>query len=183
MAGERRLARRGEDPHTSTCWKARGMRRSVAYRGGMTHTLEVEAILAGARAEHRALLAHVSPGLAASLPVDATGITQAIDHLAAAGGLDVHGEQVRGHRTNAAVLHGRVFGRAPLAPETVHAAYLDGARVRADALLRLASELGGAELVREVDALVSVEGDLRELYAAHERAAVLIAAHLDRADC
>ena len=51
----------------------------------MTHRREVEAILAGARAEHRALLAQVSPALAASLPVDATGITQAIDHLAGAG--------------------------------------------------------------------------------------------------
>src|SRR3954469_4308761 len=154
----------------------------------MTYRLEVEAILAGARAEHRALLAHLSPELGASLPVDATGITQAIDHLAVAGGLspeDVHGEQVRAHRTNAAVLHGRVFGRTPLGAATVLAAFVDGARVRADALTRLASAVGGAALEDEVSTLVAV-GEvasperLRELYAAHERAALAIAAHLDR---
>jgi hypothetical protein len=153
----------------------------------MSHRLEVEAILAGARAEHRALLATVSEELRASLPVDGTGITQAIDHLAAAGGLGpeaVHGEQVRAHRTNAAVLHGRVFGWAPLAPETVLAAFVDGARVRADALTRLARELGDAALEDEVRALVATDDvespdALRALYAAQERAAVRIAAHLD----
>jgi hypothetical protein len=150
----------------------------------MSHRREVEAILAGARAEHRALLAQVSPALAASLPVDATGLTQAIDHLAEVGGLSpeaVHGEQVQGHRTNAAVLHLRVFGREPLAPETVRGAYVDGARVRAQALTRLAHSLGGEALEAEVRALVSAEADLPELYAAQERAAVRIAAHLDAA--
>jgi hypothetical protein len=155
----------------------------------MSHRRDVEAILAGARAEHRALLAGVSEDLRASLPVDGTGITQAIDHLAAAGGLPpdaVHGEQVRAHRTNAAVLHGRVFGWAPLAPETVLAAFVDGARVRADALVRLARELGDAELEDEVRALVAAddaetEEALRALYAAQERAAVRIAVHLDSA--
>jgi hypothetical protein len=150
----------------------------------MSHRREVEAILAGARAEHRALLSQVSPALAASLPVDATGLTQAIDHLAEVGGLSpeaVHGEQVQGHRTNAAVLHLRVFGREPLAPETVRGAYVDGARVRAQALTRLAQSLGGEALEAEVRALVSAEADLPELYAAQERAAVRIAAHLDAA--
>ncbi len=151
----------------------------------MSHRREVEAILAGARAEHRALLAQVSPALAASLPVDATGLTQAIDHLAEVGGLSpeaVHGEQVQGHRTNAAVLHLRVFGRAPLAPETVRGAYVDGARVRAETLTRLAHSLGGAPLEAEVRTLVTVDADgLPELYAAQERAAVRIAAHLDAA--
>jgi hypothetical protein len=150
----------------------------------MSHRREVEAILAGARAEHRALLARVSPALAASLPVDATGLTQAIDHLAEVGGLSpeaVHGEQVQGHRTNAAVLHLRVFGREPLAPETVRGAYLDGARVRAQALTRLAESLGGAALEAEVRALVSAKAELPELYAAQERAAVRIAAYLDAA--
>jgi hypothetical protein len=150
----------------------------------MSHRREVEAILAGARAEHRALLAAVSPALAASLPVDATGLTQAIDHLAEVGGLSpetVHGEQVQGHRTNAAVLHLRVFGREPLAPETVRGAFVDGARVRAQALTRLAESLGGAALAAEVSALVSAEADLPELYAAQERAAVRIAAYLDAA--
>lgn len=152
------------------------------------HRRQVEAILAGARAEHLALLAQVSPALRASLPVDAAGITQAIDHLAAAGGLSpdaVHGEQVRGHRTNAAVLHLRVFGREPLAPETVVGAFVDGARVRAGALTRLAEELGGPDLAAEVGSLVAVGEDaparLPELYAAHERAAVRLAEHLDAA--
>jgi hypothetical protein len=148
----------------------------------MSHRREVEAILAGARAEHRALLAQVSPALAASLPVDATGLTQAIDHLAEAGGLSpeaVHGEQVQGHRTNAAVLHLRVFGRAPLAPETVRGAYMDGARVRAEALTRLAHSLGGVGLEAEVRTLVTTDAaGLPELYAAQERAAVRIAAYL-----
>jgi hypothetical protein len=150
----------------------------------MSYRREVEAILAGARAEHRALLTQVSPALAASLPVDATGLTQAIDHLAQAGGLSpeaVHGEQVQGHRTNAAVLHLRVFGREPLAPETVRGAYMDGARVRAQALTRLAQSLGGADLEAEVRALVTADADLPELYAAQERAAVRIAAYLDAA--
>jgi len=164
----------------------------------MTTRQEVEAILAGARAEHRALLEHVSPALRASLPVDATGITQAIDHLAAAAGLspeEVHGAQVQAHKTNSAVLHGRVFGRAPLARETVLAAFADGARVRAGALLELAREVGGEALADEVGALVGVAGDdlaaaprddlaaarLRALYAAHERATVVIADHLDAA--
>jgi hypothetical protein len=93
----------------------------------------------------------------------------------------VHGEQVQGHRTNAAVLHLRVFGREPLAPETVRGAYMDGARVRAQALTRLAESLGGAALAAEVSALVSAEADLPELYAAQERAAVRIAAYLDAA--
>ena len=56
----------------------------------MTHQREVEAILAGARAERAALLDQLSPALRASLPVDATGITQAIDHLGEAAGLDLH---------------------------------------------------------------------------------------------
>jgi hypothetical protein len=150
----------------------------------MSHRHEVEAILAGARAEHRALLALLSPALAASLPVDATGLTQAIDHLAEAGGLSpeaVHGEQVQGHRTNAAVLHLRVFGREPLAPETVRGALMDGARVRAQALTSLAQSLGGEALEAEVRALVTADADLPELYAAQERAAVRIAAYLDAA--
>jgi hypothetical protein len=148
----------------------------------MTHRLQVEAILAGARAEHRALLEHLSPALRASLPVDATGITQAIDHLAEAAGRppeQMHGEQVRAHRTNSAVLHGRVFGRAPLAPETVRAAFEDGARVRAGVLVELAGEVGGEALAVEVRELVGSAAGLQELYAGQERAAIRIAAHID----
>jgi hypothetical protein len=147
-----------------------------------TYRLQVEAILAGARAEHRALLEHVSPALAASLPVDATGITQAIDLLAEAAGRgaeEMHGEQVRAHRTNSAVLHGRVFGRAPLTPETVQAAFEDGARVRAGVLVDLADQVGGETLAAEIHTLVDSPGELRERYAAQERAAVRIAAHID----
>ncbi len=112
----------------------------------MTHQAQVQAILAGARAERAALLEQLSPALQASLPVDATGITQALDHLGEAAGLDLHAEQVEAHKTNAAVLHGRVFGRAPLSRDTVHAAFVDGARVRAGTLTHLADAVGGEAL-------------------------------------
>jgi hypothetical protein len=90
------------------------------------------------------------------------------------------------------VLHGRVFGRAPLARETVLAAFADGARVRAELLLRLADAAGGEPLADELRALLArhparAEGDddeaatrrLRDAYAAQEDAALRIAAHLD----
>ena len=148
----------------------------------MTHRAQVEAILAGARAERTALLEQLSPALQASLPVDATGITQAIDHLGDAAGLDLHAEQVRGHKTNAAVLHGRVFGRAPLSRDTVLAAFADGARVRAETLAHLAGEIGGTELQEQVGALLGQhppDTDLASAYGAQERATLLIAEHLD----
>ena len=151
----------------------------------MTHRREVEAILAGARAERAALLDQISPALRASLPVDATGITQAIDHLGEAAGLDLHGEQVQGHKTNSAVLHGRVFGRAPLSRDTVLAAFVDGARVRAETLARLAEAVGGDALADDVrEALerhppAATEPELRAAYAAQEDAALRIAVHLD----
>jgi hypothetical protein len=104
-----------------------------------THREEVEAILVRARDEHAAVLEESSPALRASLPVDAGGITRAIDHLAAVVGLSaqLRDEQTREHRANSAVLHGRVFGRTPLSRATVLAAFVDGARVRAKALRRL----------------------------------------------
>jgi hypothetical protein len=151
----------------------------------MSHQREVEAILAGARAERAALLDQLSPALRASLPVDATGITQAIDHLGDAAGLDLHGEQVRGHRTNSAVLHGRVFGRAPLSRDTVLAAFVDGALVRAETLAHLADEVGGEDLEEDVRELLerhppaAQEPLLRAAYEAQEDAALRIAAHLD----
>jgi len=158
-----------------------------------THRQEVEAILAGAAAERRVLLEAVSPALRASLPVDATGITQAIEHLAAAVALadELRAEQAAGHRANPAVLHGRVFGRAPLSADTVLAAFVEGARVRADVLLRLADAAGGTALAERVGALLGEHPPptdaaaddaaeaLRDTYAAHERAAVLIAEALD----
>jgi hypothetical protein len=158
-----------------------------------THRQDVEAILAGARAEHAALLADVSPALRASLPVDATGITKAIEHLAGSAGLsgELQAEQVRGHQANPAVLHGRVFGRTPLSADTVLAAFTDGARVRAGALQRLAETIGGADLAGEIrtmlaaapppagDATGEPAADLRATYAAQEQATVRIAAYLD----
>lgn len=159
-----------------------------------THRQEIEAILAGARAERAALLEHLSPALRASLPVDATGIAQAIDHLGGIAGRseDVHRAQARAHRTNPAVLHGRVFGRAPLSSDTVLAAFAEGARVRAGLLAELAGTLGGPALEEEVRPLLGAHGAgaepggeplapaaLREVYAAQEEAAVRIAAHLD----
>src|SRR3954452_17315914 len=148
----------------------------------MTHRREVEAILAGARAERAALLDQLSPALRASLPVDATGITQAIDHLGEAAGLDLHAEQVRGHKTNAAVLHGRVFGRRPLSRDTVLAAFVDGARVRAETLAHLAEAVGGEPLAHEIETLLAPhppQADLPAAYAAQEHATVVIATHLD----
>jgi hypothetical protein len=160
-----------------------------------TRRQEVEAILAGARAERAALLEGLSPALRASLPVDATGITQAIEHLGELVGLseDLRSEQARGHRTNPAVLHGRVFGRAPLSRDTVLAAFVDGALVRAEALRHLAAAVGGVALEAEIVASLDRraprrEGSaeeaaavLRDAYAAQEEAAVRIAEHLDGA--
>lgn len=135
----------------------------------VTHRRHVEALLAGAAADHASLMCHLSPELRASVPVDAQGVTQAT------------------------VLHARVFGRAPLARETVIASFVDGARVRADALAALADVIGGEPLGQEVRRLlvahpppVDSEGDdvvpaLRATYAAQERAAVMIAASLDGA--
>ena len=90
------------------------------------------------------------------------------------------------------MLHARVVGYAPLARETVIASFVEGARVRADALAGLADAVGGESLGREVRSVlvahpppVGAEGDdvvaaLRATYAAHEHAAVVIAASLDR---
>ena len=89
-------------------------------------------------------------------PVDAQGVTQAIDYLAAAAGLSSSERRalIRPHAVNPAVLHARVFGRAPLARETVIASFVEGARVRADALGALADAIGGEPLGREVRLLL-----------------------------
>ncbi|MBV9605400.1 MAG: hypothetical protein JO027_09845 [Solirubrobacterales bacterium] len=161
----------------------------------ITHRERVEALLAEAAAEHASLRTRLPADLAASLPVDAQGVTRAIDHLALAAGLSEseRRELIRPHAVNPAVLHARVFGRAPLTRETVVASFVEGARVRADALLALADTIGGEPLGLAVRKLLladpppaSVTGDdvipaLRATYAAHERAAVLIAASLDTA--
>jgi hypothetical protein len=160
-----------------------------------THRERVEVLLAEAAAEHAELRARLPDELAASLPVDAQGVTRAIDHLAEAAGLS-DGERralIRPHAVNPAVLHARVFGRAPLTRETVVASFVEGARVRADALLALADQIGGEPLGLEVRKLLvadpppaQADGDdvipaLCATYAAHEHAAVLIAASLDTA--
>jgi hypothetical protein len=159
----------------------------------MTHRGRVEALLSDAAAEYGSLMSRLPPELQASLPVDAQGVTQAIDYLATAAGLS-DGERhalIRPHAINPAVLHARVFGRAPLARETVIASFVEGARVRADALAALADTVGGEPLGREVRRLLvahppplgAKEDDvvpaLRATYAAHERAALMIGASLD----
>jgi hypothetical protein len=158
------------------------------------HREHVEALLRDAAAEHAGLIARVPPALQASLPVDAQGITRAIDYLATAAGLSPTERRalIRPHALNPAVLHARVFGGAPLARETVISSFVEGARVRADALAGLADAVGGEALGREVRSLLVADppplgadeqeavAALRATYAAHERAAILIAEHLDR---
>ena len=153
---------------------------------------QVEAVLADARAAHAALLESVAPALRASLPVDATGVTQAIEILAAAVGIsaEIRAARDRLNRANPAVLHGRVYGRAPLAPDTVVAAFAEGARARATLLERLAEEIGGEALRDDVRSLLAdhplPDGDdpdriavLRAAYEAQERAVLLCAGRLD----
>ena len=161
-----------------------------------SHHDRVQALLAQAAAAHEQLMSQLPADLQASLPVDAQGVTQAIDHLAVAAGLSQSErlELIRGHAVNPAVLHARVFGRAPLAPETVVGSFVDGARVRADALSELADTIGGETLGTRVRALLvenpppveargpKVVPALRAPCAAQERAAMLIAARLDQPD-
>ncbi|HWF35888.1 MAG TPA: hypothetical protein VG295_10955 [Solirubrobacteraceae bacterium] len=161
-----------------------------------THRARVEGLLADAAAEHASLLSRLPARLRASLPVDAQGLTQAIDHLATAAGLSdsERRELIRPHAVNPAVLHARVFGYAPLARATVIASFVEGGRVRADALGALADAVGGEPLGQEVRRLlvahpppVGADGDdvdaaLRATYEAQERAAVMIADRLDDAE-
>ena len=161
----------------------------------VTHRDRVESLLSDAAAERATLVSRLPPGLQASLPVDAQGVTRAIDHLAASAGLSI-GERralIRPHAVNPAVLHARVFGRAPLARETVIASFVEGARVRAEALGALADAVGGEALGLKVRTLlvehpppVRADGEdvvpaLRATYEAHERAVLTIAASLDGA--
>jgi hypothetical protein len=158
------------------------------------HRRQVLALLGDAAAEHDRLRSAAPAEIRESLPVDAQGVTRAIDHIATAAGFsdaDRHA-LIRPHGANPAVLHARVFGAAPLARETVIGSFVEGARVRADALTTLADSIGGEELGGEVRSLLSESplpadlGDgaavqaLRATYAAHERAAVMIAARLDQ---
>jgi hypothetical protein len=157
------------------------------------HRRQVLALLGDAAAEHDRLRSAVPAEIRESLPVDAQGVTRAIDHIATAAGFSEADRRalIRPHGSNPAVLHARVFGAAPLARETVIGSFVDGARVRADALGELADRIGGAELGARVRALlvespppVQAQGTevvlaLRATYAAQERAVVLIASCLD----
>jgi hypothetical protein len=159
----------------------------------MTPRDRVEAMLAAASAQHAALLPQLPPEIRASLPVDAQGITEAIDFVAEVAGLSAAERRalIRPHAVNAAVMHARVFGGAPLAEETIMGSFVEGARVRADALANLADGIGGAELGGEVRALLVehppplAEGGLagvpalRAAYDAQERAIIAIASRLD----
>ena len=159
-----------------------------------SHRDHVEQLLSSAAADHQRLIASLPEELVASLPVDAQGVTRAIAHLAVAAGLseDERRALIRPHAVNPAVLHARVFGGAPLGRETVIGSFVEGARVRAAALTALAEAVEGESLGHEVRTLLAanpppVRADgpdvlpaLRATYAAHEHAAVLIAAGLDR---
>jgi hypothetical protein len=158
-----------------------------------THREHVESLLQDAAAKRAELIPRLPPELQESLPVDAQGLTEAIDYLAVAAGLSVDERRalLRPHATNPAVLHARVFGAEPLTRETVISSFVEGARVRADALTALADTVGGSELGTELRRLlvanplpaVAARNDavaaLESAYAAQERAAVMIAAALD----
>jgi hypothetical protein len=109
-----------------------------------SHRTHIDELLRAARAEHAALLERLPEEMKRSVPVDAQGITRAIDRLAAAAGFseDERRGLVRPHAINPAVMHARVFGGAPLTRDTVIASFVEGARVRAEALGTLAD--GGA---------------------------------------
>jgi hypothetical protein len=158
-----------------------------------TYRDRVEAMLAAASAAHAALLPQLPPDVRAAVPVDAQGITEAIDFLAETAGLSPAERRtlIRPHAVNPAVMHARVFGGAPLAEETIMGSFVDGARVRADALANLADVIAGPALTAEVRGLLvehplPLAGDglaavpaLRAAYEAQERAVVVIAARLD----
>jgi hypothetical protein len=158
-----------------------------------THRDRVEAMLADAAARHAALLPQLPEHVRASLPVDAQGITEAIDFLAEAAGFSAAERRtlIRPHAVNPAVMHARVFGGAPLADQTVMGSFIEGASVRAEALANLADVVGGSPLSAEVRALL-VEHPLplpdaglagvpalRAAYESQERAVVIIATRLD----
>jgi hypothetical protein len=159
-----------------------------------THRDYVEQLLSSAATDHARLISQLPDELRASLPVDAQGVTRAIEHLATAAGLsdDERRALIRPHAVNPAVLHARVFGPAPLTRDTVIGSFVEGARVRAAALTELAEAVGGETLVLEVRTVLAnhppplhadasdVLPALRATYAAHERAAIMIAIGLDR---
>ena len=157
------------------------------------HTRQVQQLLDEASAAHAQLVERLPAEIADSIPVDAQGVAAAIDYLAETAGFSAEERRalIRPHGVNPAVLHARVFGAAPLGRGTVIGAFVEGARVRADALTALADAVGGTELGQAVRRRLTAdplpgeaEGDeavnaLRAAYAAHEHAALLIAQRLD----
>lgn len=149
----------------------------------------MDELLTEAREEHAALVEHLPDEMKASVPVDAQGITRAIDHLASAAGFsaDERHALVRPHAINPAVMHARVFGRAPLSRDTVIASFVEGARVRAEALGAVADAVGGDALGSEIRNLLvehpppasAADAEavvaLRDTYRAQEQAALRIA--------
>ena len=121
-----------------------------------THRARVEATLAQAATRHAALLERLPPEMRATLPVDAQGLTEAIDVVAEAAGLSSAQRRalVQPHAVNPAVVHARVFGGAPVTEETLMGSFVEGARVRAGALADLAELVGRAALGSEVRALL-----------------------------
>jgi hypothetical protein len=161
-----------------------------------SHRARVDELLSEASREHAALVERLPAEMQASVPVDAQGITRAIDELADAAGFseDDRRALIRPHAVNPAVMHARVYGAAPLSQATVMASFVEGARVRADALGALADAVGGNDLGSEVRNLLLAHplpagadqadavGELRETYQAQERAALRIAEALDARD-
>ena len=158
-----------------------------------THLEHVQELLAAAAAQHLELLSRLPPEIQGSLPVDAQGLTRAIDYLADQAGLS-EGERralIRPHAINPAVLHARIFGGEQLGRETVISSFVEGARVRADALGALADAIGGEALGQAVRTVLvehppplatdpyGVDEALRATYEAQERGALLIASALD----
>lgn len=157
------------------------------------HSRRVNELLEAAAADHARLIERLPPDVAEAIPVDAQGVAAAIDYLAEVAGFSAEERRalIRPHGVNPAVLHARVFGAVPLGRGTVIGAFVEGARVRADALGALADAAGGSELGQSVRRLLTADplpgeaeaGEaveaLRAAYAAHERAAMLIAQHLD----
>jgi hypothetical protein len=177
-----------------------GVRGTASYPGPMEPSARayrdrLRQLFADARREREQWMAQLPETLRALLPLDATPITQGMALLADAVGI---GERValaqrEQSHANAAVLHGRVFGReAPLTQDTALAAFADGARVRDGLLLQLAEAVDGGGLRREVQALLPPLPDtspelsaaartaaLAAVFAAQERALLLCATRLD----
>jgi hypothetical protein len=158
-----------------------------------SHSRQVQQLLDEAAEAHAELIERLPEEIAESIPVDAQGVAAAIDHLAEAAGFSVEERRalIRPHGVNPAVLHARVFGATPLGRGTVIGAFVEGARVRADALSTLADAVGETETGQAVRRLLTADplpGDgeadgaveaLRAAYAAQEHAALLIAQRLD----